>query len=95
MFILLVVLNSYSIITGVTCLLCLVFLFFETAFGICLGCLVYGWIYKDKGLYCAGESCEVKAKQPIQKISPVQYLIVLGSIVYVLMPSFFSTINFV
>src|SRR5436309_10461690 len=32
MFFLLVVINSYSIITGLTCLICLVFLFFETAF---------------------------------------------------------------
>ena len=36
MFFLLVILNSYSVITGFTCLLCLVFLFFESAFGICL-----------------------------------------------------------
>src|SRR5215218_4300766 len=42
MFFLLVVLNSYSIITGLTCLVCLAFLFFESAFGICFGCLVYG-----------------------------------------------------
>src|SRR3954468_553963 len=38
MFILLVLVNAYSPITGITCLVCLVFLFFETAFGICLGC---------------------------------------------------------
>ena len=44
MFVLLVVVNSYSIITGLTCLVCLIFLFFEAVFGICLGCLVY--------LYC-------------------------------------------
>src|SRR5215213_6843407 len=48
MFFLLVVLNSYSIITGITCLVCLLFLFVESAFGICLGCLFYGLFYKDK-----------------------------------------------
>src|SRR5216110_69756 len=41
MFILMVVFNSYSIITGVLCMICLAFLFFESAFGICLGCAFY------------------------------------------------------
>src|SRR5258708_4102936 len=41
MFTFLVVANAYSPITGIGCLLCLVFLFFETAFGICLGCKFY------------------------------------------------------
>jgi len=85
MFFLMVVLNSCSIVTGVSCLLCLVFLFFESAFGICLGCLVYNWIHKDQALYCAGESCEVKAKQSIQKVSWAQVIIVLGAIVYFLL----------
>src|ERR1051325_6793351 len=39
MFFLLVILNSYSIFTGLSCLVCLSFLFFESAFGICLGCI--------------------------------------------------------
>jgi hypothetical protein len=85
MFFLLDILNSYSILTGVTCLVCLLFLFFESAFGICLGCLFYGLFYKDEALYCAGEACEVSKKQAIQKTSWVQILIVLGFIVYVLL----------
>src|SRR5215211_5808689 len=52
MFILIVILNTYSIITGLTCLVCLTFLFFETSFGICLGCLFYGWFYKEEAQYC-------------------------------------------
>src|SRR5204862_3295390 len=36
MFTFLVMVNAYSPITGIGCLFCLVFLFFETAFGICL-----------------------------------------------------------
>ena len=48
MFILLVVVNSYSPITGLICLICLIFLFFESAFGICLGCKFYSLIYKEK-----------------------------------------------
>src|ERR1043166_5982588 len=63
MFFLLVIINSYSIFTGLTCLICLLFLFFESAFGICLGCLVYGWFHKDKSQYCAGEICDVKRSE--------------------------------
>jgi hypothetical protein len=85
MFFLLVILNSYSIITAVTCLICLLFLFFESAFGICLGCLFYNLFYKDKALHCAGESCEVTKKQAIQKTSWVQILVVFGAIAYVLL----------
>jgi hypothetical protein len=84
MFILLVVVNSYSIFTGVTCLVCLAFLFFESAFGICLGCWVYGLFYKKKAQYCAGEVCEVTKKQDIQKTSWAQILILLGLIVSVI-----------
>lgn len=83
MFILIVILNSYSVITGLICLICLIFLFFESAFGICLGCLFYRWFYKEKAQYCPGEVCEVNARQDIQKTSMVQLAIVLGFIVYI------------
>jgi hypothetical protein len=83
MFTLLVVLNSYSIITGLTCLVCLIFLFFEAVFGICLGCIVYRWYYKEKAQYCPGEVCDVKSKHAIQKTSGGQMLIILGFIAFV------------
>ncbi|MEI6276276.1 MAG: DUF4395 domain-containing protein [Prolixibacteraceae bacterium] len=83
MFVLLIVVNSYSPITGIICLICLIFLFFEAAFGICLGCLVYSWIYKEKAQHCPGEVCELKDRQAIQKTSWGQILIVLAFIVYV------------
>lgn len=83
MLILIVIVNSYSAITGMICLICLVFLFFESAFGICLGCLFYGWFYKDKAQYCPGEVCEVKDMQDIQKTSKTQFLIVFGFIAYI------------
>ena len=83
MFIFMVLVNSYSPITGIVCLICLIFLFFESAFGICLGCIVYKWVYKEKAQYCPGEVCDVKAKQAIQKTSGAQLLIVLGFIVYI------------
>ncbi len=81
MFILMVVMNTYSPISGIICLICLIFLFFESAFGICLGCLVYGWFYKEKAQYCPGEVCDIKKKQEIQKVSIWQIVIVVAFIV--------------
>jgi len=92
MFIHLVIVNAYSPITGITCLICLIFLFFESAFGICLGCKFYNLFYKEKAQYCPGEVCELKDRQPIQKISIVQVLIFAGFILYlVLVSSLFNT----
>jgi len=80
MFALMVLVNSYSIITGIVCLVCLLFLFFESAFGICLACKFYSMFNRGKVQYCPGEVCEVKSRQPIQKTSAAQLLIVAGFI---------------
>jgi hypothetical protein len=83
MFILLVVANTYSPITGIICLICLLFLFFEAAFGICLGCKFYNLFYKEKAQHCSGEVCDVKSRQDIQKTSIMQILIVFAFIAYI------------
>jgi hypothetical protein len=88
MFIFMVVVNSYSPITGIVCLMCLVFLFFESAFGICLACKLYGMVYQEKAQYCPGEVCDVKSKQDIQKTSKTQLLIILAFIAYVFLTVF-------
>lgn len=94
MFIFMVVVNSYSPITGIICLICLVFLFFESAFGICLGCKFYSLFYKGKARYCPGEVCDKKTKQEIQKISKVQLLIVLALIGFVFLTAVLFNDNF-
>jgi len=76
MFIFMVIVNSYSPVTGIICLICLVFLFFESAFGICLGCKFYPLFFKSKTQYCPGEVCGARSKQDIQKTSIIQLLIV-------------------
>lgn len=83
MFTFLVIVNAYSPITGIGCLICLVFLFFESAFGICLGCKFYKLFYKEKAQYCPGEVCDVKNKQAIQKTSAAQLLIVFLFLAYI------------
>jgi hypothetical protein len=77
-FLLLVVMNSTSFITGIICQICLIFLFFEAVFGICLGCKFYPMFHKEKTQYCPGDICAVKAKQPIQKTSLLQIGVVIG-----------------
>jgi len=94
MFIHLVVMNAYSPITGIICLICLIFLFFETAFGICIGCKFYSMFFKEKAQYCPGEVCDVKSKQDIQKTSWAQLLIVCGFIAYIFFTVFMFNDNF-
>ncbi len=94
MFIFLVVVNAYSPITGIICLTCLIFLFFETAFGICLGCKFYSMFHKEKAQYCPGEVCDVKSKHDIQKTSRVQMLIVFGFIAYIFVAVILFNRNF-
>jgi hypothetical protein len=94
MFVLLDIVNAFSPITGIGCLICLIFLFFESAFGICLGCKVYSMIYKEKAQYCPGEVCDAKSKQNIQKTSGTQLLVLLGLIVFVFLTGYFFDSSF-
>jgi hypothetical protein len=83
-FVLLVVMNSTSFITGIICQICLVFLFFEAVFGICLGCKFYPMFHKEKTQYCPGEICKVKPKQAIQKTSLLQIGVVFVFFAFVI-----------
>lgn len=83
MFALMVVYNTWSIFTGLSCLICLIFLFFEAAFGICLGCLVYNLIYKEKARLCPGNVCEPNEREEIQRISRAQWMLTFGFILFV------------
>ena len=94
MFILIVVANSYSIITGVICLVCLAFLFFESAFGICLGCKFYPLLFKEKARRCPGEACDKRAKQDIQKVSEVQFIIVVAFATLIIIAAWFFNDQF-
>ncbi len=83
-FVFMVALNSYSPITGLVCFACLIFLFFEAAFGICLGCKFYPLFLKQKPQLCPGEVCNVNEKQQIQRTSAVQIItmvVFIGSVV--------------
>jgi hypothetical protein len=95
MFVLINIMNTFSPISGIICFVCLIFLFFESVFGICLGCKIYPWFYKDKVQYCPGEICDVKSKQDIQKTSWAQVLIVLGYLAFIFLTVFFFNDTFI
>ena len=88
MFILIGILNFDTFVTTLLCYVCLIFLFFEAAFGICIGCKIYTLVYKEKAQYCPGEVCDLKSRQEIQKTSKVQKFIVLGFIAYIFLIGF-------
>ncbi len=94
MFVHMVVINAFSPITGIICLICLVFLFFESAFGICLGCKFYNLFYKEKAQHCPGEVCDVKERHDIQKTSGVQLVVLLGFVAFIFVTAFLFKENF-
>lgn len=88
MFVLVILLGIVGPLPLSICILCLFLLFSETAFGICLGCLMYERITKHKPELCPGGTCEVHIREPIQELSRTQtivfttYAIVLGTLLF-------------
>lgn len=63
------------------CLLCMALLFFEAAFSICLGCKIFEWVKRKDPKYCPGGVCEMKIKEPIQRFSPEQKIILITTVI--------------
>ena len=85
MFVFFVIVNAFSPITGLICLICLAFLFFESVFGICLGCKFYPMFHKTKAKLCPGEVCDAKQKHEIQKTSITQLLVLVVFVAFVIL----------
>ena len=64
--------SLHNALIGLSCMICLVLLYFEAVFGICLGCEIYNKLHKDEAKYCPGGVCEKQERQACQKISFVQ-----------------------
>jgi len=62
------------------CLICMLLLFLESAFGICLGCKIYEWFNRKNPKYCPGGVCEIQIKEPVQKFNPIQAIILISTI---------------
>jgi len=57
------------------CLICMALLFLESAFGVCLGCKIFEFIKRKDPQYCPGGVCEMQIKEPVQKFTPIQSII--------------------
>ena len=62
------------------CVLCLILTFLESAFSICVGCMIYKAITRKDPEYCPGGVCEIKQKEPVQKFNLVQKIITFSII---------------
>jgi hypothetical protein len=71
-------------INMITCLVCLILLFFESAFGICVGCKLYNLFNKEKAQLCPGNVCEIKDRESIQIVTLAQALIAMGYVALLL-----------
>jgi hypothetical protein len=69
--------NVIGPVNLIVCSLCLVLMFFETAFGICIGCKIYNLLNKEQAQLCPGGVCEIPRDQ-IPKMSMTQATIVLA-----------------
>ena len=72
MLFLVVINNVIGPINLIICSTCLLLLFFEAAFGICLACKIYNLFFKEKAALCPGGVCEVGERKAIQKIGFAQ-----------------------
>jgi hypothetical protein len=60
---LVVIQNVIGPVNVLVCAACLVLLFFEAAFGICIGCKVYNLFNRQPAQLCPGGVCELPAEQ--------------------------------
>jgi len=63
------------------CILCLTLMFLETAFAICVGCMIYKAIVRKDPQHCPGGSCEMRIKEPIQRFNPIQATIAFVTVI--------------
>jgi len=61
------------------CVLCISLMFLESAFAICLGCVLYKYITRKDPEHCPGDVCEVRVKEPIQIFNPLQKIIAIST----------------
>ena len=80
MLVTLVFMRDMSLVNFSICGVCIVLLFMESSFGICLGCVIYNKVLKREVALCAGGICEVRQKEAIEHISGGQ-LALLGAFV--------------
>lgn len=77
--------SLHNAFIGLSCITCLVLLYFEAVFGICIGCKIYNKFNKKEAQYCSGGTCGKTDRHPSQKISMAQFGVLLVFIVVILL----------
>jgi hypothetical protein len=70
--------SLHNALIGLGCITCLILLYFEAVFGICLGCKIYNTLNKDEAKYCPGGVCSKQDRHDCQKISMLQVIVLIG-----------------
>lgn len=83
MFYLIVLHKIIGPINLLVCITCLTLLFFEAAFGICIGCKIYNLFHRKKARLCPGNTCDTTvARQPgvnlVQSFSLLMFLLLVA-----------------
>ncbi|MDP2062318.1 MAG: DUF4395 domain-containing protein [Phaeovulum sp.] len=82
------VLNQAGPVAMLGCVTCILLLFFETSFGICVGCAIYNWIWPGQAQLCPGGVCEVPAERPsITRLGWAQGAVVLATLAAIIVVS--------
>jgi len=68
MFYLIVLNNVIGPINLIVCATCLILMFFESVFGICLACKIYNAFSREQAQHCPGGVCEVFTPHASQKV---------------------------
>ena len=58
------------------CVLCITLMFLESAFSVCIGCMIYKAFSKKDPQHCPGGVCEIRKKEPVQTFNFMQKIIV-------------------
>lgn len=85
MFYLVVLKHVIGPVNLVVCVSCLTLLFFETAFGICVGCKIYNLFNNDNARLCPGGICEAESAtrsgvNPAQIAIMVAFAVLVGTV---------------
>lgn len=84
---------NLGLMNFVGCIACVTLLFFETAFGICLGCSLYNVFNRGKAQLCPGAVCEIKKVEDIQKFNPLQWVGVVAFVAFMVAIPTFNLLN--
>ena len=85
---LLVIKGVIGPINLLVCGLCLLLMFFESAFGICIGCWLYNRMRPDQAQLCPGGACDYTPDSKDQlKIGQILVVLVFAVVVVFVAPS--------